>query len=107
MVARRFDVWLVKLDPTVGSEIRKTRPCLVVSPDSLNRQLDTVIVVALTSRGFPAPFRVPCRFQGKNGQIVLDQPRAVDRARLVRKLGRLAPATCELVLQVLGEMFAP
>ena len=107
MVVRRFDVLLVNLDPTVGSEIEKTRPCLVISPDEMNRYVRTVIVAPMTTKGRPYPTRVECTFQGKDGQIVLDQIRTVDKARLVRKLGRIEVATGELVLSALAELFAP
>lgn len=104
---RRGDVFLVDLDPTRGSELQKTRPCVVVSPDELNAHLRTVIVAPLTTGGQPYPFRVPCRFMNKNGQVVIDQLRTVDRERLVRPLGRLSPATFALVVAALQEMFAP
>lgn len=107
MVVRRFDVILVSLDPTVGSEIRKTRPCLVISPDEMNRHIRTVIVAPMTTRGRSYPTRVPCSFEGKDGQIVLDQIRTVDRERLVRKLGHLDEPTQADVLTALGELFAP
>jgi mRNA interferase MazF len=103
---RRGDVHLVALDPTVGREIRKTRPCVVVSPDELNAHLATVIVAPLTTGGRPYPFRVACRFQSRAGSVVLDQLRTVDAARLVRRLGRLSPSTVESALGVLREMFA-
>jgi len=103
----RGDVFLVDLNPTRGSEIRKMRPCVVVSPDELNAHLRTLIVAPLTTGGHPYPFRVPCRFGGKSGHIVVDQIRTVDRERLVRRLGRLAPATVDRTLSVLQEMFAP
>jgi mRNA interferase MazF len=103
----RGDVFLVDLNPTRGSEIRKMRPCVVVSPDELNAHLRTLIVAPLTRGGHPYPFRVPCRFGGKSGHIVVDQIRTVDRERLVRRLGRLAPATVGRTLSVLQEMFAP
>ena len=103
----RGDVFLVDLNPTRGSEIRKARPCLVVSPDELNVHLRTCIVAPLTTGGHPYPFRVSCRFQGKTGHVVLDQVRAIDRERLVRRLGRLAPAPLASALSVLQEMFAP
>jgi mRNA interferase MazF len=106
MVARRFDVFLVNLDPTIGSEIQKTRPCLVISPNEMNRHIATVIVAPMTTKGQGYPTRVTCKFQGKNGQVVLDQIRAVDKKRLVRKLGRLAKSTQEIVLDRLAEMFA-
>lgn len=107
VVARRFDVHLVGLDPTLGSELRKTRPCLVISPDEMNRFIRTVIVAPMTTRGRPYPTRVACTFQGKEGQIVLDQIRTVDKARLVRKLGRVDPSVRDEVLTTLAEMFAP
>jgi mRNA interferase MazF len=107
MVIRRFDVFLVTLDPTVGSEMRKTRPCLVVSPDQFNRHLQTVLVAPLTTRSRSYPFRAPCRFQGKTGQVALDQMRAVDRARLVKRLGRFGGAAQARVLRILQQMFAP
>jgi len=107
VVVRRFDVLLVNLDPTVDSEIEKTRPCLVISPDEMNRYVRTVIVAPMTTKGRPYPTRVECSFQGRDGQIVLDQIRTVDKARLVRKLGRIEVATGELVLSALAELFAP
>ncbi len=106
MVVHRFDVFLVNLDSTVGREIRKTRPCLVISPDEMNRFIRTVIVAPMTTRRRSYPTRVKCRFAGKDGQIVLDQIRTVDRDRLVKKLGRLDDATQELVLSGLAELFA-
>lgn len=106
MVVKRFDVYLVNLDPTIGSEIRKTRPCLVISPDEMNRWIATVIVAPMTTRGRPYPTRVACRFQGKEGQIVLDQIRTIDKSRLVRKLGRISKSTQSDVLIMLAEMFA-
>ena len=106
MVVKRFDVYLVSLDPTIGSEIQKTRPCLVISPDEMNRYIATVVVAPMTTQGRPYPTRVPCRFQGKDGQIVLDQLRTVDKARLLRRLGRVSTPTQKAVLAVLAEMFA-
>jgi len=106
MVVRRFEVYLVNLDPTVGSEIKKTRPCLVISPDEMNRWITTVIVAPMTTKGRPYPTRVPCELQGKEGQVVLDQIRTVDKTRLVRKLGRVGESTQKDVLDTLGEMFA-
>jgi mRNA interferase MazF len=105
--AQRGEVFLVALDPTRGSEIRKTRPCVVVSPDELNTHLRTVIVAPLTTGGQKYPFRVLCRFANKSGQVVLDQLRTVDRERLVRHLGRLSSPTFSRVLNTLQEMFAP
>jgi mRNA interferase MazF len=107
MAVERFDVYLVNLDPTIGGEIKKTRPCLVISPDEMNRHIRTVIVAPMTTKGRQYPTRVPCRFRGKAGQVVLDQIRTVDADRLVRKLGRLDADTGGKVLAVLGEMFAP
>lgn len=105
-VVKRFDVHLVQLDPTLGSEIRKTRPCLVISPDEMNRHIRTVIVAPMTTRGPSYPTRVPCRFQRKSGHVVLDRIRTVDRARLVKRLGRVDERTRKAVLSVLAEMFA-
>jgi mRNA interferase MazF len=107
MAINRFEVYLVNLDPTVGSEIQKTRPCLVVSPDEINHNIRTVIVAPLTTRRQPHPTRVPCRFKGKKGQVVLDQIRTVDQSRLVKKLGKIDVKTAAAVLGVLQEMFAP
>jgi len=107
MAVNRFDVYLVTLDPTVGSEIRKTRPCAVVSPDEMNHHIRTAIVAPMTTKGRPYPTRVACRFKAKDAQVVLDQLRTVDQARLARKLGRLDAATARRVLSVLAEMFAP
>lgn len=106
MVVKRFEVYLVNLDPTVGSEIQKTRPCLVISPDVMNRYIATVIVAPMTPKGRPYPTRVECRFQGKEGQVVLDQIRTVDKARLVRRLGSIDAQSQVDVLEVLAEMFA-
>lgn len=106
MVIQRFDVFLVNLDPTVGSEIRKTRPCLIISPDEMNRWIATVIVAPMSTKGRSYPTRVACKFQGKEGQVVLDQIRTVDKSRLVRKLGQINPPTQRAVLITLIEMFA-
>ena len=103
----RGEVFLVNLNPTRGGEIRKTRPCVVVSPDELNAHLRTFIVAPLTTGSHPYPFRVPCRFQGKAGHVVLDQIRTVDGERLVKRLGALAPLVVGHALRVLREMFAP
>ncbi|MFK7845592.1 MAG: type II toxin-antitoxin system PemK/MazF family toxin [Rhodothermales bacterium] len=103
---KRFDVYLVNLDPTQGSEIKKTRPCVVISPDEMNRYIRTVIIAPMTTKGRNYPTRVNCIFQKKEGQIVLDQIRTVDKSRLVKKLRRLNPSTQEEVLYVLSEMFA-
>ena len=102
---RLDDVWLVSLDPTEGAEIQKTRPCLVVSPDESNRYLRTVIIAPMTTVDRPYPTRVALTFQGKQGQVALDQLRAIDRKRLVRKLGRISPKIAAAVSTVLVEMF--
>ncbi|MCB0210998.1 MAG: type II toxin-antitoxin system PemK/MazF family toxin [Anaerolineae bacterium] len=106
MVVKRFEVYLVNLDPTIGSEIKKTRPCLIVSPDEMNRHIATVIVAPMTTKGRNYPTRILCKFEGKDGQIVLDQLRTVDKKRLVKKLGRIDKKTQQLVLSILAEMFA-
>lgn len=105
-VPLRDEVWLVALDPTHGSEIRKTRPCLVVSPDEMNRHLRTVIVAPMTTTMRPYPTRVSLRFQGKSGQAALDQLRAVDRQRLVRKLGTVSANIAQQTSTLLLEMFS-
>lgn len=101
----RGDVWLVSLDPTVGSEIRKSRPCVVISPPELNDHLKTVIVAPMTSQGFQAPFRISLTFQGTSGLVLLDQLRTIDKSRLIKKLGRLQPKTLTTTLQKLQELF--
>jgi mRNA interferase MazF len=103
----RSEVYLVNLDPTVGSEIQKKRPCVVISPDEMNRHLHTVIVAPLTSRGRLYPTRVRCAYDHREGLVVLDQIRTVDIGRLVRRLGRIEPETMTAVLTALGQMFAP
>jgi mRNA interferase MazF len=103
---RRGDVYLVSLDPARGQEIRKTRPCAVVSPDELNAHVGTFIIAPMTTGGHAYPFRIPCRFREEDGYIVLDQLRTVDQQRLVRCIGRLAPATLSNALGVLRQMFA-
>src|SRR5947207_9175966 len=102
----RGEVHLVRLDPTLGSEIQKTRPCLVVSPDELNQHLRTVIVAPMTTGGRAYPWRVPCRFQQRAGFVALDQVRTVDAERLLRPLGRLSPQAIATVHRRLLEMFA-
>jgi mRNA interferase MazF len=106
MVVERFDVFLVNLDPTVGSEIQKTRPCVVISPDEMNRHIATVIIAPMTTKGRQYPTRLPCQFQGKNGQIVLDQIRTVDKNRLIKKLGQISQHEQQLLLEILAKMFA-
>jgi mRNA interferase MazF len=107
VVARRFEVYLANLDPTGGSETQKTRPCLIIWPDEMNRFIRTVIVAPMTTKGRPYPTRVDCTFEGKDGQIVLDQIRTVDRARLIERLGSIDAACQEGVLTGLAELFAP
>jgi len=105
MEVNRFDVFLVALDPTLGHEIRKTRPCAVVSPDEINHNIGTIIVAPMTTQGRPYPTRVACTFQATEGQIALDQIRTVDKGRLVKKLGQLSATIGDRVLEVLAEMF--
>jgi mRNA interferase MazF len=106
MVINRFDVFLVILDPTVGSEIQKTRPCVVISPDEMNHHIATVIVAPMITKGRSYPTRIACIFQGKDGQVVLDQIRTVDKSRLARKLGQVEDETQQEILSVLSEMFS-
>ncbi len=106
MVVNRFDVFLISLEPSRGSEIRKTRPCLVVSPDEMNHHINTVIIAPMTTKGRTYPTRITCSFQGKQGQIVCDQIRTVDKSRLVRKLGLIPAGVQGTVLEVLQSMFA-
>ena len=106
MEVKRFDVLLVSLDPTRGHEIKKTRPCLVISPNEMNDNISTVIVAPMTSKGRRYPTRVSCTFQGVHGLIVLDQIRTVDKIRLVKKLGRISSQTQGKVMDSLAEMFA-
>ncbi|WP_046111582.1 type II toxin-antitoxin system PemK/MazF family toxin [Aquincola tertiaricarbonis] len=105
-MVKRGDIWLVNLDPTVGSEIKKSRPCVVVSPPELNDALRTVIVAPMTSKGFAAPFRLPVTHAGTKGLVLLDQLRTVDKVRLSKKLGRLTPKTLSSTLATLQEIFA-
>ena len=106
MVVNRFDVFLVNLDPTIGSEIQKTRPYLVISPNEINHHIATVIVAPMTTKGQTYPTRVTCQFQGQNGQIVLDQIRTIDKTRLVKLLGQITTEEQKTVLDILAEMFA-
>ena len=106
MVVERFDVFLVKLDLTVGSEIQKTRPCLVISPDEMNKRIATVIIAPMTTKRRPYPSRIDCHFQGKDGQIVLDQIRTVDKNRLDEYLGQISADEQKAVLDTLVQMFA-
>ena len=105
-MVKRGDIWLVNLDPTIGSEIKKSRPCVVISPPELNSQLRTVMVAPMTTKGFPAPFRVPITHAGTKGLIVLDQLRTVDKSRLAKRLGAASTKTMALVLATLHEFFA-
>jgi mRNA interferase MazF len=107
MVIERFNIFLVRLDPTTGAETAKTRPCVVVSPDELNRSVSTVIIAPITTTRRGWPTRVGISFQGKTGEIALDQIRAVDKTRLVKRLGKLDSETADAVLDTLGELFAP
>lgn len=107
MVIKRFEVYLINLDPTIGSEIKKTRPCVVVSPDEMNLYIKTVIIAPMTTKEKPYPTRVGCQLQGKEGQIVLDQIRTVDKLRLVKKIGQIDRKTETEVLAKLQEMFSP
>jgi mRNA interferase MazF len=107
MVIERFQIFLVQLDPATGAETAKTRPCVVLSPDELNRAISTVIIAPMTTvcRGWPT--RVTVTFQGKTGEIAVDQLRAVDKTRLVKRLGKLGSASTHILLDTLGELFAP
>jgi mRNA interferase MazF len=106
VVMKRFDVYLANLDPTIGSEIQKTRPCLIISPDEMNRYIKTVIIAPMTSARKDYPTRVDCRFRKKQGQIVLDQIRTIDKTRLVKKLGTIDSKTQLDVISVLQKLFA-
>ena len=106
MVANRFDVYLTNLDPTVGSEIQKTRPCLIVSPDEMNKHIRTVIIAPMSTAGKDYPTRVSCTFKKKKGQIVLDQIRTIDKARLIKKLGTVDSGTQLKVISILQRLFA-
>jgi mRNA interferase MazF len=106
MVVNRFDVCLINLDPTIGSEIQKTRPCLIISPDEMNRHIRTVIVAPMTTAGKDYPTRVSCTFKRKKAQIVLDQIRTIDKTRIIKKLGSVDPETQLEVISVLQRLFA-
>jgi len=105
-MVKRFDVYLVNLDPTVGHEIKKNRPCLVISPDELNRNISTVIVAPMTTKGRNYPTRVSCTFNDKKGQILLEQMRAVDKIRLIKRLGKVGSFVQAKVFSVLSELFS-
>ncbi len=102
----RFEVYYVNLDPTVGSEIKKTRPCVIISPNEMNHNISTIIIAPLTSKLRNYPTRVPCKVEGKQGQIVLDQIRTTDKLRLIKKIDTLHKITQKKVLNVLSEMFS-
>jgi len=106
VVVNRFDVYLINLDPTVGSEIQKTRPCLVISPDEMNRNINTVIVAPMTSANKEYPTRVLCEFRKKRGQVVLDQIRTLDKSRFIKKLGTIDSKAQSEVILILQRMFA-
>lgn len=106
MVVKRFDVYLVNLDPTVGSEIKKTRPCLVISPDEMNHNIRTVIIAPMTSAQKGYPTRVSCTFQKKKGQIVLDQLRTIDKIRLIKKIGTIDSKSQLDVISILQRLFS-
>lgn len=107
MEINRFEVFLVTLNPTVGHEIQKIRPCLIISPDEMNHNISTVIIAPMTTRGRKYPTRIPCSFKGKKGQIVLDQIRTVDKCRLIKKLGTLSKKSQVKTIALLQELFAP
>ncbi len=106
MVVNRFDVYLINLDPTIGSEIQKTRPCVIISPDEMNRHIHTVIIAPMTTAGREYPTRIKCEFKEKKGQVVVDQIRTIDKKRLIKKLGSLDSETQSKVISVLQRLFA-
>ena len=106
MVVNRFDVYLINLDPTIGSEIQKTRPCLIISPDEMNRNIRTVIIAPMTTAGKEYPTRIECIFKGKKGQIVLDQTGTIDKTRLIKNIGTLDSETQLKVLALLQRLFS-
>ena len=106
MVVKRAEIWFVELNPTVGKEIKKTRPCMIISPDEANKYLDTVVIAPLTSAHKGYPSRVNCKFDGKEGQVVIDQLRSVDKSRLSKKLGVIDNTTSIKVFTVLHDFFA-
>jgi len=106
MVVNRFDVYLINLDPTIGSEIKKTRPCLIISPDEMNHHIRTIIVAPMTTAGKDYPTRIRCIFKKKRGQIILDQIRTIDKTRIIKKLGAIDPKTQMEVISVLQQLFA-
>jgi len=104
MVIRQYDIFLICLDPTVGHEIKKSRPCIVISPDEMNKQISTVIVAPMTRQSYPYPTRVPVRFRRKNGWVVLDQLRTVDKKRLIKGLGEIEHSTINRIKSTIKEM---
>lgn len=106
MVIRRFEVYLINLDPTIRKEIKKTRPCLIISPDDMNKYISTVIIAPMTTKGRNYPTRIACQFEGKDGQIVLDQIRTIDKVRIIRKLGKINTSIQKEVLTTLIELFS-
>lgn len=104
-MVKRGEIWLATLDPTVGSEVQKTRPCLVISPPEIHDHLRTVIVAPMTSKSRPAGFRIPISFQGTDGLVLLEQSRTLDKTRLIKRLGSAPPATLSRVLAVLRELY--
>ena len=106
LVISRFEVYLINLDPTIGKEIKKTRPCLIISPDDMNKYISTIIIAPMKTKGRSYPTRIPCNFDGKDGQIVLDQIRTVDKIRIIRKLGKITTSTQKEVLSALTELFS-
>jgi len=105
MVARG-EIWLVVLDPTIGSEIRKTRPCVIVSPPDMHDYLRTALIAPMTTGGKPAPYRIPLTFEGKSGLVLLDQMRSLDKQRLIRRLGSVSAKTLATTLETLQQIFA-
>jgi len=106
MVIRRFEVYLINLDPTIGKKIKKTRPCLIISPDDMNKYISTLIIAPMTTKGRNYPTRIACQFEGKDGQIVLDQIRTIDKVRIIRKLGKINTSIQKEVLTTLIELFS-
>ena len=107
VVAKRFDIHLVDLDPTLGAEIQKTRPCVIISPDEMNDYIQTVIIAPITSKERDYPTRISCIIQNRQGYIVLDQIRTIDKHRLIKKIGVIDESTQRQVLEILAEIFAP
>lgn len=104
MVIKQYDVFLISLDPTIGHEIKKARPCVIVSPNEMNKYISTVIIAPMTSQSHPYPTRVPIKFKGKDGWVVLDQIRTVDKKRLIKKLGRIEQNAINNIKSIIKEM---